>query len=140
MIKLGGCRSWLDDQDVSFRTRAGLIRAWAVLAFALFVVSWRLWIAQSGYPQVPFLRITAQVPSAFEWLLFLGVLGSLVFVKKYKYFHKEPCNPIVFFYFGLKNIGFLLKSTKLKKKSIEPQTNRAKKAKTQKNCVDPKLP
>ena len=78
MVKLGGCRSWLDDQDVSFRARAGLIRAWAVLAFALFVVSWRLWIAQSGFPQVPFLRIAVQVPSAVEWLLFLGVLGSLV--------------------------------------------------------------
>ena len=86
MMNFGRCCSWLDDQDVSFRARAGLIRAWAVLAFALFVVSWRLWLSQSDFPQVPFFRITVQVPAAIEMLLFSGVLvclvGSFIWVSK----------------------------------------------------------
>ena len=77
-MNFGQCCSWLDDQDVSFRARAGLIRAWVVLAVALFVFSWRLWLSQSDFPQVPFFRITAQVPAAIELLLFSGVLVCLV--------------------------------------------------------------
>ena len=86
MMNFGQCCSWLDDQDVSFRARAGLIRAWVVLAVALFVFSWRLWLSQSDFPQVPFFRITAQVPAAIELLLFSGVLvclvGSFIWVSK----------------------------------------------------------
>ena len=47
---------------------------WAICGLVLFAATWRLWIPQSDFPQVPLFRWVALLPNAIDWLCF----GSLI--------------------------------------------------------------
>lgn len=57
-----------------------LHRLFAASGLLLFLVTWRLWIPQTRFPQVPLFDIAARVPPAVDWGLAAGILLSLVLV------------------------------------------------------------
>ncbi|HTM53037.1 MAG TPA: hypothetical protein VL175_03375 [Pirellulales bacterium] len=62
-----------------------LQRSMALFGFALFVATWRLWIPQREFPQVPFLRGLYLPAEWFEWLalglLVAGLAGMLLLTR-----------------------------------------------------------
>lgn len=56
-------------------TRFSHLRCWwAICGLVLFAATWRLWIPQSDFPQVPLFRWVALLPNALDWFCF----GSLI--------------------------------------------------------------
>ena len=53
-------------------------RCWALFGLLLILATWRLWIPQSAYPQVPFLRIASSLPTVCQWTALAVVVVSLV--------------------------------------------------------------
>lgn len=47
---------------------------WAICGLILFAATWRLWIPQTVFPQVPMFRWVALLPNAIDWFCF----GSLI--------------------------------------------------------------
>lgn len=60
-------------------------RIWAAFCLLLVAVSWRLWIPQQVFPQVPFFSALRHTPALADWALLLalvgGLLGATVFVR-----------------------------------------------------------
>lgn len=64
--------------DVSATRWQWVQRCWGIFGLLLMIVTWRVWIPQSDYPQVPLLRFVGSPPAAFQWGLLAIVVASLV--------------------------------------------------------------
>ncbi|MEX0824959.1 MAG: MauE/DoxX family redox-associated membrane protein, partial [Pirellulaceae bacterium] len=53
-------------------------RIWAVFCLLLVIVSWRLWIPQQVFPQVPFISALRHMPALADWVLLLALIGALL--------------------------------------------------------------
>lgn len=75
------CWNWFaDDRDGNADGRIAWFRCgWALSAWAQFAATWRLWIPQDVYPQIPLLGAAAGLPGWCDWLLAGGVAVSLLF-------------------------------------------------------------
>lgn len=65
-----------DSLDITAPTRQRLSRWWAVAGLMLLASTWRLWIPQTEFPQVPVFRWSGTIPAWLEWsYLFLLVVA-----------------------------------------------------------------
>ena len=55
-----------------------LRRWWAICGLVLFAVTWRLWVPQAVFPQVPLFRWASALPSAVDWLCFGSMIVALL--------------------------------------------------------------
>ena len=53
-------------------------RMWAVFAFLLLTVTWRLWTPQAVYPQIPLMRLLVQGPAWIDWVALVSAGSSLL--------------------------------------------------------------
>ncbi|MFO1019489.1 MAG: hypothetical protein U0903_02135 [Planctomycetales bacterium] len=51
---------------------------WVTFGLLLFFASWKLWIGQEAYPQVPLFKAGCGMPAGVDAGLFAGVLGALL--------------------------------------------------------------
>jgi hypothetical protein len=64
--------------DVSAARWQWVQRCWALFGLLLILATWRLWIPQNVYPQVPFLRIAGSLPAVCQWAALAVVVVVLV--------------------------------------------------------------
>jgi len=64
--------------DVSAGRWQWVQRCWALFGLLLILATWRLWIPQDVYPQVPFLQIASALPAVCQWIALAVAVGSLV--------------------------------------------------------------
>jgi hypothetical protein len=64
--------------DVSAARWQWIQRCWALFGLLLILATWRLWIPQDVFPQVPFLQTAGSLPSICQWISLAVVVGSLV--------------------------------------------------------------
>jgi hypothetical protein len=69
--------AWIDEPEANVARRNLFVQGWTGFALSLFAVTWRLWLPQQRFPQVPFFPIPGEVPRAIEGLLFFGMLLAL---------------------------------------------------------------
>ena len=65
-----------DDPAVTMLYR--LRRWWAICGLALFAVTWRLWVPQTVFPQVPLFRWGSVLPSAVDGACFGSMIVALI--------------------------------------------------------------
>lgn len=53
-------------------------RVWAGFGLLLFLVTWRIWIPQTEFPQIPFFAALTVLPLWMDWIGVAAVLGSLL--------------------------------------------------------------
>lgn len=51
---------------------------WATMGLALLLVTWKLWIPQTVYPQVPLIALGHSLPAWVDWLALLGMAAALI--------------------------------------------------------------
>ena len=70
--------SWFDFGPVHYRRWRQIQMVWSLSVCALLAVTWKLWIFQNVFPQVPAMGGLASWPAAVHWVAFgLLVLSSL---------------------------------------------------------------
>lgn len=53
-------------------------RIWALFCLLLVIASWRLWLPQQVFPQVPFFSAFRQLPMLVDGILLFALIGSLL--------------------------------------------------------------
>lgn len=77
-MNFGRWIAWIDEPEASVDRRNRFVQGWAGFAIALLAVTWKLWIPQARFPQVPLFPITSEITGAIEGGLFAGMLIALV--------------------------------------------------------------
>lgn len=55
-------------------------RIWAGFGGLLFLVTWRLWIPQATFPQIPFVAALVNTPRYVDWLAILAITAALLLI------------------------------------------------------------
>jgi len=63
--------------DVSASRWRWLQRSWAFFGLALFLATWRLWIPQYDFPQVPLLELGLALPGSTQWIALAVVVLTM---------------------------------------------------------------
>ena len=66
-----------NDSAAEHVRETSLRRWWACAGLVLFGVTWKLWIPQTEFPQVPLVARVGTLPPIADWLTFAVLLGSL---------------------------------------------------------------
>ena len=71
-----GMISWFDDGPLHLRRWRQIQIVWSVSVCVLLAATWKLWLPQTVFPQIPALRLLASWPAAVHWVGLGLLVGS----------------------------------------------------------------